>query len=233
MTARNFTASLKPAWSKEQSLKFLKQMVGTATVYIINHDKDTNEKGETIEKHTHIVLLYDSPRKVTTISNLLSVEPNFIEIVKSSNAILRYLTHKDDPEKFQYQDHEVLTNNHTTYENMILGISMSNQDIFKAIVDGKALQILDIVSPSKIRTIQAIAQYDKSSSIHQEIRLLNDRFNESIAFMVDLRTVVYDYIERSVQDQHRAVEALHIIAEALNKRLSSPTTKGRQPKRFP
>jgi hypothetical protein len=231
MTSRNFTASLKPAWTKEQIMFFLKKMTGSATIYIINHDKDTDSNGEPVPNHTHVLIQYETPRKITTVANLLNVQDNFVETVKSFSAMLRYLTHKDDNEKFQYQDSEVLTNHHTSYENTILGQSMSNQDIFKAITDGKALQILDIVSPSKIRTIQAIAQYDKSSSIHQEIKLLNDRFNESIAFMVDLRTVVYDYIERSVQDQHRAVEALHIIADALNKRLSSPSTKGRQPKR--
>ena len=44
-TARVFIASLKPAWSREKIEKFVNSLTGTALVYMINHDKDVDEKG--------------------------------------------------------------------------------------------------------------------------------------------------------------------------------------------
>ena len=82
MSGRVFGASLKPAWNKEEIQEFLSKTKGDIIVFIINHDKDLNSEGEQVEEHTHIYLEYSTPRKITTVANLLKVESNFIEIVR-------------------------------------------------------------------------------------------------------------------------------------------------------
>lgn len=72
----------------------------------IYHDQDDTDK------HLHI-LLYDEGG--TTLSShakrFSSVVPsNFIEKVWSPRAMARYLVHKDNPEKFQYDIKNVFTN---------------------------------------------------------------------------------------------------------------------------
>ncbi len=177
MTGRTFTASLKPAWEHEKIEKFLLTMQGTATVFIINHDKDTNENGEIIEKHTHVYLDYPTPRKITTISNLLEVEPNFIEKVKNKKGFLRYLTHKDEEDKFKYSDDEVYTNSSVSYSATLLGNQLSDREIAEYIIQGRGIELLGIVSSSKLRTIQGFLHFDNSNTQLKEIRALNAKID--------------------------------------------------------
>jgi hypothetical protein len=173
MTGRTFTISLKPAWDKNKIDKFLSEMQGTATIFIINHDKDINEFGETIETHTHVYLDYATPRKITTISNLFGVEPNFIELVKNKKSFLRYLTHKDEDNKFKYEDSEVFTNSSVSYSDIVLGNQLSDKEIADYLMQGRGLELLGVVSSSKLRTIQSFLHFNNSNTQLKEIRALN------------------------------------------------------------
>lgn len=177
MNGRTFTASLKPAWTKDQIEKFLVDMEGVATVFIINHDKDTNELGEPVEAHTHIYLDYPTPRKITTIANLLKVETNFIELVKNKKSFLRYLTHKDEEDKYKYDDSEVYTNSPVSYTATLLGNQLSDKEIAEYLMEGRGIELLGVVSSSKLRTIQSFLHYDMSDIQLKEIRQLNAKID--------------------------------------------------------
>jgi len=172
-TGRTFTASLKPPWSKEKIRELCNTLKGSAFVYGINHDKDYDqETGELIENHTHILIDYETPRKVSTVANLLGVEPNFVEVVRNKNAMLRYLTHGENPEKATYDDTEVIHNNPVDYSNLVLGASMSDKEIAEHIKEGRGIELLGVVSASKLRTIQAFLQFDRSGQLQAEVREL-------------------------------------------------------------
>lgn len=177
MTGRTFSASLKPAWEQEKIDQFLIDMQGTATVFIINHDKDTDENGELVETHTHIYLDYPTPRKITTISNLFGVEDNFIELVKNKKGFLRYLTHKDEDEKFKYSDDEVYTNSSVSYSATIMGNQLSDKEIAQYIIQGRGIELLGVVSSAKLRTIQGFLHFDNSNMQLKEIRALNAKID--------------------------------------------------------
>lgn len=177
MTSRTFTASLKPVWDEQKINDFLLNMQGTATVFIINHDKDTNENGEIIEAHTHVYLDYPTPRKITTISNLLEVEPNFVEIVKNKKGFLRYLTHKDEEDKHKYNDDEVYTNSSVSYTATLLGNQLSDKEIAEYLRQGRGQDLLGVVSSAKLRTIQGFLHFDNSNKQLQEIRAINDKLD--------------------------------------------------------
>lgn len=177
MTSRTFTASLKPAWQQEKIDNFLLDMQGTATVFIINHDKDTNDNGEIIEAHTHVYLDYPTPRKLTTISNLLEVEPNFVEIVKNKKGFLRYLTHKDEEDKHKYNDDEVYTNSSVSYTATLLGNQLSDKEIAEYLRQGRGQDLLGVVSSAKLRTIQGFLHFDNSNKQLQEIRAINAKLD--------------------------------------------------------
>ena len=177
MTSRTFTASLKPAWQQEKIEQFMLNMQGTATVFIINHDKDTTELGEIVEAHTHVYLDYPTPRKITTISNLLEVEPNFVEIVKNKKGFLRYLTHKDEEDKYKYNDDEVYTNSSVSYTATLLGNQLSDKEIAEYIIQGRGIELLGVVSSSKLRTIQGFLHFDNSNMQLKEIRAVNAKLD--------------------------------------------------------
>lgn len=210
MTGRTFTASLKPAWSAEKVREFLKQMEGTATVFIINHDKDLNEFGEAVEAHTHIYIDYNTPRKITTVANLLGVAVNFIELVKNKKGFLRYLTHKDDPDKYQYDDDEVYTNSSASYSVTLLGNSLSDKEIAEYILQGRGMELLGVVSSAKLRTIQSFLHFDTSNQQLNEIRALRGKIDAMAGVLRDLR----DFATSSVQ---RFGHSAEMMAIALNK----------------
>jgi hypothetical protein len=208
MTGRTFTASLKPAWDTDKITSFLQEMEGVATCWIINHDKDSDENGELCEAHTHIIIDYETPRKLTTISNLLQVETNFIELVKNKKKMLRYLTHKDDADKYQYQDNEVMTNNDTNYALTIIGNTLSDRDIADFIIQGRGLELMGVVSSSKLRTIQAFVHYDQSNSILSEVRALreqNARIMEVFDNVDGLVKTLLNSVHKTIEDTNKGL----------------------------
>lgn len=191
MTGRNFTVSLKPAWDQAKIGLFLNEIKGVAIGYIINHDKDTNENGEVIENHTHVLIEYSTPRKISTIANLFGVEPNFVVIVKNKKAMLRYLTHLDDTSKYQYEPEQVYTNNEVGYTNAVLGGNMSDKEIADILARGKGMDLLGVVPAHKIRTIQSIITGQTQSMIINQLAHVNeklDKMNNFIDKVDDLAT---------------------------------------------
>lgn len=76
------------------------------------HDKDINPTGEPKKPHYHVILVYGSP---TTYSNVKAFTdklnqpiPQALEQVRG---YYRYFTHKDNPEKYQYDEREIETFN--------------------------------------------------------------------------------------------------------------------------
>ena len=107
---------------------------------------------------------------------------NFIELGQSKKALLRYLTHKDDPEKFQYEDEFVITNS-GNYTDQILAGSLSDKQIADYIRDGRGYELLDLVPANKLRTIQAFLAFDRSGQIQIQAQLL--KVSEQLTFMTD------------------------------------------------
>lgn len=182
-TGRVFAASLKPAWTKEHIERWLAEHKGAFKAYVINHDKDVNdETGEVVEIHTHIYIEYESPRKVSTVANLLGVASNFVEVVRNKKGMLRYLTHKDQKTKVKYNDNEVYTNADIDYKTAVMGAMMSDKEIAEYIRNGRGLELLGIVPAGKLRTIQSFLHYDRSKLIADEIRRLNRKIDVIVEF---------------------------------------------------
>ena len=150
--SRVFTASLKPAWTEDQIKSFLNHNKANFECWIITHDNDYKDNGELKEPHTHILIRYDNPRKISTISKLLNVPTNFIEKVSSFKSMLRYLTHMDNPEKSPYAPFEVYTN--TAYDYMALSHQdLNNKQIIDYIRNGRDMDLLDMGVPMNKITI--------------------------------------------------------------------------------
>ena len=184
MTGRVFGASLKPAWDENKINEFLNKTKGDIMVYLINHDKDLNEQNELVEVHTHIYLEYTNPRKITTVANLLEVESNFIEVVRNKKGYLRYLTHMDEKNKYRYEASEVYTNHTQSYEMKVRGTTITDKEIAEYIIQGRGMELIGVVAPGRLRTIQSFIHFDNSNQVLQEIRHLNKKI-DGIVEVVD------------------------------------------------
>lgn len=76
------------------------------------HDKDINADGTPKKPHYHIILCYDGP---TTFDNVNSLCTSLNQVIpqplESVRGYYRYLSHKDNPEKYQYSENEIKTFN--------------------------------------------------------------------------------------------------------------------------
>lgn len=111
------------------------QMTGLPFVVSPLHDKDTNPTGEAKKAHYHVIVCYNGP---TTYSNVKKTitdpfnqpHPQYLQSVKG---MYRYLTHKDNPEKFQYDEKDILPMNGFTIEDYA-ELSITDEDrIYDAI----------------------------------------------------------------------------------------------------
>lgn len=91
---------------------------------MIKHDKDVNPDGEPKKVHWHVLLLFDSKkseRQVQEVSDKLSK----VKVIKCKSVIgyARYLTHKDNPEKYQYDEGDVVEMNGADYHEIVDRVS--------------------------------------------------------------------------------------------------------------
>lgn len=217
-SGRAFSASLKPAWSKDKIVDWLAEHKGAFVAYVITHDRDVNvDTGEAVESHTHVYIEYDTPRKVSTVANLLGVADNFIEVVRNKKGMLRYLTHKDLETKVKYSDDEVYTNADTDYKTAVMGAMLSDKEISEYIRNGRGIELLGIVPAAKLRTIQAFLHYDKSVVVAEEIKRLNSRIDIIVEF-VERCQLMADNLALALRGVGSSLElSARELAEALGK----------------
>ena len=173
LQARVFMMSLKPAWTKEYIEEHLELMRGVAEMYVVNHDKDVSEDGEPIENHTHILLMYETPRKITTIANAFKVESNFIEVVRSKVAAMRYLTHKGTPNKYQYSADDVYTNS-KPYQTFLEGQSISDAEIIEYVMQHREFELVGAVNMTKILMAQRLVNNKGQNYANQQLAQLRE-----------------------------------------------------------
>lgn len=211
MSGRVFGASLKPVWSVEKISEFLDKTRGDIIVFAINHDKDETEP------HTHLYLEYSSPRKLSTVANLLEVEGNFIELVKNKKGYLRYLTHMDEIDKYRYEDTEVLGNSDVTYSTLVLGNSLSDKEIAEYLIQGKGLELLGVVPSGKLRTIQSFLHFDNSNAQLEQIRLLNDKMDAMNKAFNNIEKIAVGFVNGLSLSTADMVNAMKTIASEISK----------------
>jgi hypothetical protein len=212
LSSRLFIASLKPVWDEKKVEKFIKSMTGTAQVWVMTHDQDTDEQGELIESHTHFVIEYDTPRKISTVANILDCADNFIRIGESKKGSLRYLCHLDDADKFQYDPKQVKTNT-GDYNEQILAGMLSDKQIADYIRDGKGYELLGLVPANKLRTIQAFLSYDRTGQIHSQLQRVGQQLEFLNEKMLNIEQMAVGLINGATKSMESMTNGLFRIAD--------------------
>ena len=72
------------------------------------HDKDKNPDGEPKKAHYHIILIFSGPTSFNVVKALTdSLHAPIPQPLEAVRGYYRYLTHQDNPEKFQYDEKEI------------------------------------------------------------------------------------------------------------------------------
>lgn len=74
------------------------------------HDKDKNPTGEVKKAHYHVIICFPGPttyKAVQEVSNEY-LSGVLVKPIESIRGMYRYLTHKDNPEKHQYKESDII-----------------------------------------------------------------------------------------------------------------------------
>lgn len=100
---RHFIMILYPEWVNFNEI--LQDIKGSFKNYAyIKHQPESEEKKE----HIHLILSIDNPRTIQSLSKRLGVPENLIQNVKSLRGSCRYLVHRDNEDKYQYEIGQVI-----------------------------------------------------------------------------------------------------------------------------
>lgn len=113
--SKYFCALLYPDSTTYDADKVIKALAEEHLTFAVSpvHDKDVDEGGSLKKAHYHLLLAYSS---ATTLSNIRGwfnacgmpeSELHSVRVCASGVGYYRYLTHKDNPEKVQYDDNDI------------------------------------------------------------------------------------------------------------------------------
>lgn len=104
--------------SAPKDWKEILQQTGLSICISPLHDKDINPTGEKKKEHYHIILCYSGPTTFKNVKKLTDSLNQPIPIaLEQVRGYFRYLTHKDNPEKYQYNEKEITTINDFDIDN--------------------------------------------------------------------------------------------------------------------
>lgn len=136
--------------------------------YIL-HDKDFNENGELIKQHYHVLIRLKDACTISALSNRLGVAENYIEPTKNNYINgLRYLIHKDNKEKYQYEIDNVIG---TLKETLIKDLDKDKNE------SDYILELMDLIESLGYITITEFVKIIASSGLWSYYRRNAYTFN--------------------------------------------------------
>lgn len=133
---RNWGAVIYPESAPEDWKEILKIKGLTFAVSPL-HDSDINPTGESKKEHYHIILCFGSPTTFNNVKEILDELNQPIPIpLESVRGYYRYFTHKDNPEKHQYNDKDI-----ELYNGFDVTDVLNSFEVFEAL---KNIQLLII-----------------------------------------------------------------------------------------
>ena len=104
---RNWGAVVYPE-SAPQDWKEILKLKGISFAVSPLHDKDINPTGDPKKPHYHIIMSFSGPTTDKTVNDIMKELNQPIAIpLESVRGYYRYFTHKDNPEKYQYNSTDI------------------------------------------------------------------------------------------------------------------------------
>lgn len=109
MADSRIISCISGAVNDEKQMEYIISVIKDFPVYFyILHDKDKDSLGNYIKPHLHFVI--KGRHNLRVWADILQIPEHMIEITRSVSGSVRYLIHKDNPEKYQYSADDVFTN---------------------------------------------------------------------------------------------------------------------------
>lgn len=116
------------------------------------HNKDLNADGEIKKAHYHILLCFNGPTTYSRVEKITKeLNASIPKRVISAIGIIRYFTHKDNPEKAQYNEEEIQSLNGFDIKDFD-GLTLSAKEELKR-------SIVKLIRALKIKEYQELVDY--------------------------------------------------------------------------
>lgn len=132
-------------------------------VYQLKHNGETPEwkVGDFKKPHYHIVVHNSSNCIKKNAARKFGVEINYVQKVGNLKKMVRYLLHRDNPEKYQYSEDEVITNS----TDKLMSYLKKEMDM-----TDKARLLLDYIYSDMCDSLSSLANYAINNNCWDELR---------------------------------------------------------------
>lgn len=136
------------------------QLRGVACAISPLHNKDINPTGEVKKEHYHVILSFGNPTTFKNVSEISDSVGGVMPIpLDSVTGYYRYLTHKDNPEKAQYNEEEIILLNGFDPVELLTETEITS----------RLKQIIAIIQLNGICEFQDLVDYLLSHDMHDNL----------------------------------------------------------------
>jgi hypothetical protein len=138
------------------------------------HDKDINPTGEPKKAHYHIILVYSGPTTYNAVAKFTaSLNSTIPQALKSVRGMYRYFSHKDNPEKYQYDEHEITCINGFNIADLV--------ELTRSEVNEVKINILKLIREIEILEYAELVDFlvDNEMSVEYDVAVNNTFFFNS------------------------------------------------------
>lgn len=144
--------------SRPENWKDILQQTGLQFAISPYHDKDINPDGSKKKPHYHVLIIFSGPSTLKNANKISSsINGTICQPVKSTIGIIRYFSHKDNPEKYQYNEEEITTINGLDIKDLngltSTQVEVIKREIIKFIRDNEILeyrQLIDLLLDNQL-----------------------------------------------------------------------------------
>ena len=159
---RNWTFVLYPESAPTDWIERLK-ISGLMTAISPLHDKDVNPTGDPKKAHYHVLVVYSGPTTYNSVAKFTaSLNATIPQALESVRGMYRYFSHKDNPEKYQYNETDIATLNGFNIADLI-ELTKSEVNEIKAKIL-KMIREINIIEYSELIDIlldnELLSEYD-------------------------------------------------------------------------
>jgi phenylpropionate dioxygenase-like ring-hydroxylating dioxygenase large terminal subunit len=144
------------------------------------HDRDINPDGTTKKPHWHILALYESVKTFEQVKELTdSVNAPIPVKCQSVKGSIRYMVHKDNPEKFQYDWNDIVCHGGADLNTLCAPTATERLEIQK--------QILTYIRSAEITEFEDVVNYSMDNNLSDWLNVLLNYSTISIVAFVRSR----------------------------------------------
>ena len=112
------------------------------------HDKDIDDNDHTKKAHYHLRIFHTDRKTISAWSKVFHVKENEIETLIDKRLSIRYLIHRDNKEKYQYE-----------IENIVSNFDLSSYFLDKKVESDDITTIINYIDSSLIIHMRDIMQF--------------------------------------------------------------------------